>query len=80
MKRGRRVEVRWSDAAHANGTWRKIKELRRSRRKNEPIVSAGIVLSDDKRGMMLASSAHDGSASGVIIIPRGVIRKVRRLR
>ena len=79
-RRGWRMEVEWRDSVQlAHGEWFPSSEVQR-RRKNDRCYSAGFVLADDKRGIVIASSIHCGEACGAIAIPRGAISKKRRLR
>lgn len=76
-----RLEVEWEDSTVLHNGWRPIAEIvaRRNRRRAVRCVSIGFVLADDRRGIVLAASVHDSEAVGVTIIPRGAIRKRRRL-
>ena len=76
----RRLEVVWRDSITlANSDWFLVSEVGR-RRKRDRCTSVGIVLADDKRGVVLASSVHNSQACGVISIPRRAIVSRRRLR
>ncbi len=59
--------------------WAKIPEILASRR----IVtchSAGFLLASDREGIVLAGGVHGAEAHGVAYIPRGAIRKMKKLR
>jgi len=74
-----RLEVVWEDTTIFDGGWHTIEETLASR----DIVrctSVGIVIADDKRGIVLASGIHRHQAAGATVIPRGAIISVRRLR
>ena len=73
------VEVVWEDTQLLGGSWEPIKNLL-DRRKAVRCRSAGFVLADDKRGIVLAASVNGANAAGVTIIPRRQIVKRRRLR
>jgi hypothetical protein len=74
-----RIEVEWVDSS-LNGEWRQHREVMRTRRKAVRCLSVGLLIAKDKHGITLASSAHGNELAGTMSIPKGAIRKVRRLR
>lgn len=78
-KKHYRVEVEWMDSTILPGGWRTIGDALSSRKAVE-CNSVGFVLADDKKGVVVASCVHGNEVAGVTIIPRGQVKKVRRLR
>lgn len=74
-----RVEVEWVDSSHHSG-WRQHDEIMRNRRKSMRCLSVGLQIAKDKHGITLASSAHGSELAGTMSIPKGAIKRVRRLR
>ena len=80
-KRFWRMEVDWVDSYVELSSWTPIERMRRNRKHLKTnCTSVGIVLADDKRGVMLAGSVNGGNATSVIVIPAGQIIARRRLR
>jgi hypothetical protein len=77
-----RVEVDWLDSTIPHDGWMKRKDvIAPAYRLDQTLcLSVGLLIADDKHGVVLASSAHGSDIAGVTIIPRGQVRKVRRLR
>ena len=77
-----RVEVQWDDSTIPAGGWLRHAEVtaKSYRRLHVRCLSVGLLIADDKHGIALASSVHGHDVAGVTIIPRGQVRKVRRLR
>lgn len=78
-KKHYRVEVGWEDSSMLTQSWHNISTAL-TRRDVVECTSVGFVLADDDKGLVLAGSIHGNEAAGVVIIPRGQITKVRRLR
>lgn len=75
-----RVEVLWHDSTIPHRGWVRIEEATsKAFRAIVECVSVGFVLADDKHGMVLAGSVHGTEGAGVVVIPRGQIKQVRRL-
>jgi hypothetical protein len=74
-----RMEVEWEDSSILREGWQEIGAVL-ERRDAVRCLSAGFVLADDKRGIVLASSVHGSEVAGVTMIPRRSIVKRRRLR
>jgi len=78
--RYRRVEVTWEDSVILDeGAWTNIVNAL-SRRGRTRCTTIGILLADDKRGVVVAGSIHGLEAAGIMVIPRGQVLKRRRLR
>mgnify|MGYP006921372573 CR=1 FL=1 len=76
-----RVEVVWDDSTVNNGRWCDIKDvLEPANRATTRIHSVGFVLADDETGVVLASGVHGNEATGITHIPRGCVRRVKRLQ
>lgn len=77
-----RVEVEWNDSTIPPGGWLPHADVlaKDYRRRQVRCLSVGLLIADDKHGIALASSVHGRDVAGVTIIPRGQIRKTRRLR
>lgn len=73
-----RVEVEWLDSTHHSG-WRKHAEVLETRRTDIVCLSVGLLIANDKVGVTLAGSAHGDEIAGTMTIPRGSVKKVRRL-
>jgi hypothetical protein len=81
LRKAWRLEVEWLDSYVELSSWTPIKQMVKNRRHLKTrCVSVGFVLADDKRGVMLAGSVHEGNATGVIVIPASQIVKRRRLQ
>lgn len=74
-----RVEVEWVDSSHRSG-WQEHRDVLQGRREAVRCLSVGLLLANDKYGITLASSSHGSEVAGTLIIPKGAIMKVRRLR
>ena len=74
-----RLEVEWEDSVVLHDGWEEVADILK-RRKTTRCLSAGLVLADDDKGVVLASSVHGSEAVGVTIIPRSAVRKRRRLK
>lgn len=73
----RLIRVEWDDAA-TTGNWRNPSEMGREERLQ--CQSVGHVVRSNKQEVVLALSiSESGNMSDTIAIPRGCIRKVRRL-
>jgi hypothetical protein len=82
MKPGKshwRLEVEWDDSTLLAASWEPIADVLKQR-KVVRCVSVGFVIADDKKGVVLAGSVHQGRVAGVTVIPAGQIVKRRRLR
>lgn len=76
-----RVEVHWDDSTIPHRGWQDVNETLSSReRRSTRCTSVGFLLADDDRGVVLAGSVHGGEAAGVVMIPRGAIVDVIRLK
>lgn len=80
LKRGTAVEVTWLDAEAQSG-WGAIREVRD---KPVPVKSLGFVLHDNDEAIVLAGDVgekltEDEDVNRTMIIPRGMVQKVRRL-
>lgn len=80
MKRQVVLEVEWEDSSFlADQGWVTMRDAL----KNRSITrcrSVGLILADDKRGIVLASSVHGQWTAGVLMIPRSQVLRRRRLR
>ena len=74
-----RVEVEWEDSTLRHGGWEKVADVLRERGMVR-VVSCGFLLATDEKGIVLAGGVHGNEAHGVAYIPRGAVRRVRRLR
>ncbi len=77
-----RVEVDWLDSTIPHAGWMRHREVvdPSYRLRQVRCLSVGLLIADDRHGVVLASSAHGPDIAGVTIIPRGQVKKVRRLR
>lgn len=77
-----RAEVEWLDSTIPHAGWMKHADVvdPAYRRSQIRCLSVGLLIANDKHGVVLASAVHGREIAGVIIIPRGQVRKVRRLR
>lgn len=75
----RRMEVLWEDSSYISEGWRDVDSLLGDRDRVR-CLSAGLVLADDQRGVVLASSVHGHEAAGVMMIPKSAIVRKKRLR
>ena len=80
VKKAWLVDVAWDDSAQLTDTWDEVARFLKRRKREVRVHSAGFVLSDDKFGMVIASSVHGSRASRVTFIPRSQIVRKRRLR
>jgi len=79
LKAAWRMEVVWEDATIFDGGWHTITESL-ANRDVVRCTSVGVVIADDKQGIVLASGVHGHNVAGVSVIPRGAIISTRRLR
>jgi hypothetical protein len=77
----KRLEVVWEDSRVFLG-WHPASYYRAKKRRAPQMIAVGIVIADDKRGVILATSVNSvtGAAIGVVSIPRSQIVSQRRLR
>lgn len=69
------VEVLWIDAYTDHG-WEDEVEIR-----EEEVVTVGFLISQNDKGLCIASSTgEDGSHNARIVIPGGMVKKVRTLK
>lgn len=71
------VVVEWEDASSHGGGWMSPSEVERLHAKGMEIVSAGIEIIRDKKGIVLASALNgcDSSIGPVFRIPTRFLRK-----
>ena len=79
MKKNTLIEVEWDDIV-SDSAW-----LTEQKAANEPLAqckSAGYFLNEIKGVLRLSSTIQYGKSTDrdIIVIPRGVIRKIRRLK
>jgi hypothetical protein len=74
-----RMEVVWEDTTIFDGGWHTLADTLADRDVVR-CTSVGIVIADDKQGIVLASGVHRHQVAGATVIPRGAIVKQRRLR
>lgn len=75
--------VEWVDSANINDGWQDREDaLHKATELVEPIVAAGFLLADDKRGIILSLfyNEHADHVGPTIVIPRSAIRLVRHVR
>lgn len=72
-------EVEWVDSWLSGKGWEPVSSARVMGDKIK-CRSAGYVLNDTKRGVVLASSLSYNNAAGTVFIPRRAITKRKRLR
>ena len=71
----KRVEVRWSDAAHHHpGDWHDGKVDARAY-----VKSVGYLLNDTKTHIVLAQSRLEDSYTGVFSIPKSAVLSIKHL-
>jgi hypothetical protein len=75
-----RVEVWWDDCTLLAPGWTPLARIAEVRRKAVKCRSVGFVVRDDKHGITLAQNVHANDVAGVVHIPRGQIRKIKRRR
>lgn len=88
MRRPRKiVEVTWIDAQTVDhGGWDNLDELQKHKNEGAPATSIGFQIDRTSKGITLAASLtfdREGEidlVSGSMIIPAGMIRKVRVLK
>ena len=79
MSRRRIVEITWDDCQFVIYGWM-TREAAMTHRGRVRQRSAGYVLRDDRRGIVLASSlSADGDVAQIVIIPAAQIVRRRRL-
>jgi len=73
------LEVEWEDACSSTA-WRDVDEAKEWA--SEPLicVTVGYLISNTKGGIALSMSKTQNSLGGLWFIPRGVIRRVKRVR
>jgi hypothetical protein len=76
--KGWRVEVSWRDSTLDPHGWTRIRDAKRAR--GTDCTAVGLLLRDDERFVVVALAVHGNEVAGVLTIPRGQVRKVRRLR
>lgn len=79
----RLVEVEWYDTAAIGGSWGSIAAQRRETNREALLHcrSVGYLLRSDKSVVVLAQNWNsDGQCADLVVIPRGTIKRVRRLR
>jgi hypothetical protein len=67
------VLIKWIDACHAPSGWLFGTEPQVD---FDPVYSTGFLLSDTKKGVILAQTWFPGDAANIIAIPKGMIKKV----
>lgn len=73
------VEVTWSDAAMSEGAWTSTTDAARCG--PVKVRTVGYVLHRDRETIVIAGGLNDADqASGVAVIPRAMVRRIRRLR
>lgn len=75
------VEVEWVDSVATVG-WTQPGEQKAWINAKLRLYTAGYLISDTKREVTVATSINpeDGAVSGMFLIPRSCVRKVRRLK
>lgn len=74
------VIVEWEDAsAHSDFGWMDVGEVKKLHAKGVPMVSAGVEILRDRKGMVLATALarFDGRVGNVFRIPSEFLRKRR---
>lgn len=79
-KKVHRLEVEWEDSTNFLRGWDSIDTIIADAKNAVIVTSAGLVIDDNKRVLVLAVSVHGSEATGVMVIPKSAIRKRRRLR
>ena len=80
-KRIWRLEVTWRDARAWTQGWETMSRKRVKRWQAETLCqSAGFVIADNRKGVMLATTLNPTQVAGVVCIPRRSIMSRRRLR
>lgn len=75
------ISVEWEDSVLSHQGWEPIADvIDRQARDRVISTTVGIVLADDDRGVVIASSIHGNEAAGIVTIPKSAIRKRKRLR
>ncbi len=73
--------IEWEDSIlRGSGAWIPTTEAVAKRRKKVRCYSAGFLLASDKAGVVVATSAHAQEVSGVMVIPRRAILRMKKLR
>ena len=80
-KRHPMVEVVWHDAHSDGGGWKQPTEALRDVAEPYVVRSVGFLLKANKREVVVAQSRTDraGYVTDTMTIPRGMVRRVRRL-
>ena len=72
----RRVQVKWIDACTPTTHWNPNIVL-----EPDHIVSVGFLKKKSKKcGVLIQSDAEGGSQGGFLVIPRGAVRSIKRLK
>lgn len=71
--------IEWSDSRLVARGWTPI-EKALAQRGTVKCYSVGIVIANDKKGVVLAATTNEGDVAGVTIIPRHAILRVKKLR
>lgn len=81
MKKRRPIVITWVDSTSGLSNWTEHDRIRRWM-KGGPVTirSAGILLKETKRYYGIALSAHSEQACHLMMIPKGCVKKVRRLK
>jgi hypothetical protein len=83
MARRRLVEVRWLDTVGIAHGWQSASHYRSAARgRDRRGRTAGYVLRNDRRGVLIAQSTNEGVqlVDAAMFIPRSAIVRIRRLR
>jgi hypothetical protein len=75
--------VEWVDSANVNDGWQDREDvLEQATTLVEPIVAAGFLIADDKRGIILSLfwNEHADHVGPTVVIPRSAVRLVRMVR
>lgn len=73
------VVVDWIDASSESQSWKSVNDVKRHY--EYKVRSVGLLISEYKEGVVIATNdCAEGDVSCLMRIPRGVIRRIRRLR
>lgn len=71
------VVVRWYDAMSDDSGWKKLAKVRAMR---PPLVtSVGFIAKKTRKRLTLVASVVQGECDGDVVIPRGMIKSIRKL-